>query len=167
MADYLVYVGNFYPHKNLPVLIQAADILKIKTYLIGKKSVFTSRLPKSEFVEILHGQTDQQVKALYKSALCFVMPSKLEGFGLPGLEAMTAGVPVISAKASCLPEIYGEAALYFDPSDVSELISKIKLLQSDPKIRKSLITKGFIQIKKYSWSKMATQTWQIYLKELH
>lgn len=167
MGNYLVYTGNFYPHKNLPVLIQAADKLQIKTFLIGKQSVFVNRLPKSDYVEFKHDLSDSQIRALYKQALCFVTPSLLEGFGLPGLEAMAAGLPVIAARASCLPEIYGDAALYFDPYSVDDLVSKIQLVISDQQLAKILINKGYSQAKKYSWRKTALQTWQIYLAQLN
>ncbi len=166
MTDYLIYTGNFYPHKNLEVLIKAADKLKINTYLVGKKSVFTTRLPQSEYVQFKHNLSDSQVVKLYKKAIAFVMPSKLEGFGLPGLEAMACGCPVIAAKASCLPEIYGDAALYFDPNDPSDLVAKSQLLQTDTQLRQSFIKLGLVQAKKYSWAAMASQTWQIYQNAL-
>ena len=126
------------------------------------RSVFENRLPKSEFVEYLGRVSDEELMLLYKQALCFVFPSKIEGFGLPGLEAMAVGLPVIAARASCLPEIYGDAALYFDPYSVEDLVSKIQLIINDKKLRQMLIVKGRLQVKKYSWAKMAQQTWEIY-----
>jgi len=78
------------------------------------------------------------------------------------LEAMAVGTPVIAARASCLPEIYGDAALYFDPFNPKELAAKIQSVITDKKLRQSLITTGRKQVKKYSWAKMARQTWNIY-----
>ena len=91
-----------------------------------------------------------------------LFPSLIEGFGLPGLEAMAAGLPVIAARASCLPEIYGDAALFFDPHDPVDLADKIQSLLIDKKLCQKLIVKGQSQVTKYSWAFMASQTWQIY-----
>ncbi len=159
---YLVYTGNLYPHKNVDVAIKAAEILKIPLKIICARSVFENRLTKSVYVHYLGRLTDQQMKEVYKDALAFIFPSLIEGFGLPGLEAMSVGLPVIAARSSCLPEVYGDAALFFNPSDTNDLVEKITSLQKDKALRQSLIKKGFIQIKKYSWAKMATETWQIY-----
>lgn len=162
IKSYLLYVGNLYPHKNVSILINAAEKLRIKVKIVCARNVFENRLPKSEFVEYLGRVSDTELMSLYRQALCFVFPSKIEGFGLPGLEAMSVGCPVMAAKASCLPEIYEDAALYFDPDDLNDLVSKITLVNTDPNLRKELIKKGFAQVKKYSWAKMANQTWEIY-----
>lgn len=159
---YIVYTGNLYPHKNIPILIRACEELKMDLKIICARSVFASRLPESKYVEYLGRLSDEEMKEVYKKASAFVFPSLIEGFGLPGLEAMAVGLPVVAAKASCLPEIYEDAALYFDPHDVDDLISKIKKISSDENLRKDLIKKGLAQVKKYSWVKMAKQTWEIY-----
>ena len=75
---------------------------------------------------------------------------------------MAAGTPVIAARASCLPEIYGDAAIFFDPHDPVDLADKINSLLIDPKLRQKYITLGIEQVKKYSWATMAKTTWQIY-----
>lgn len=162
MKEYLIYVGNLYPHKNIPILISAAEQLKIELHIVCARTVFADRLPKSKYVHFLGQLSDQQLIKQYQEALAFVFPSLIEGFGLPGLEAMSLGCPVIAARASCLPEIYGDAALYFDPYSVDDLVAKIQLLLSDEKLRSTLIAKGLKQAKKYSWRKMAQRTWQIY-----
>ncbi len=159
---YLLYVGNLYPHKNVSILIQAAEKSKIKLKIVCARSVFENKLPKSDYVEYLGRISDSDLVSLYKNALCFVFPSKIEGFGLPGLEAMSAGCPVIAARASCLPEIYGNAAIYFDPDNLNDLISKINSVISDKNLVKSLVAKGKLQVKKYSWAKMSNKTWEIY-----
>jgi len=163
---FLVYTGNLYPHKNVGVLIQAAEKIKINVAIVCARSVFEKRLPVSPYAHFLGRLSDEELVKLYHEASAFIFPSLIEGFGLPGLEAMAVGLPVIAARASCLPEIYGDAALYFDPHDVDDLVAKIKLLLSDEKLRSTLITRGKSQAKKYSWRKMAAQTWQIYQKEL-
>ncbi len=160
----IVYTGNLYPHKNIGVLINAVEKLQINLKIICARNVFESRLPKSKYVEYLGRLTDQEMIEVYKKSQAFVFPSLIEGFGLPGLEAMAIGLPVIAARASCLPEIYGDAALYFDPYDVNDLVSKIKLIINDQKLCQMLIAKGQLQVKKYSWAKMAKETWEIYQK---
>lgn len=159
---YLVYTGNLYPHKNISILISACEKLKINLKIICARSVFESRLPESKYVEYLGRLTDEKMKIVYKNASAFVFPSLIEGFGLPGLEAMAVGLPVIAANASCLPEIYEDAALYFDPYSLDDLVAKIKSVLSDENLRNNLIKKGLTQAKKYSWAKMAQQTWEIY-----
>jgi glycosyltransferase involved in cell wall biosynthesis len=167
---YLLYVGNVYPHKNISVLLKAVtDLPKLKLIIVCGRSVFADRTNKmvSEYglqdrVEFRHLVTDDELAALYKNSICFVTPSLIEGFGLPGLEAMAAGTPVIAARASCLPEIYEEAAVYFEPTSPSQLVERIYQLISDKESRKELIEKGFKQVKKYSWVQMGRQTWQIY-----
>jgi glycosyltransferase involved in cell wall biosynthesis len=161
-AFQIVYTGNLYPHKNVSILIEAVERLKINLKIICARSVFENRLPKSKYVQFLGRLSDQEMVEVYKKSQAFVFPSLIEGFGLPGLEAMAAGLPVIAARASCLPEIYGDAALYFDPYDVNDLIEKIKSVISDVNLQKSLIQRGQRQVKKYSWAKMASQTWEIY-----
>ncbi|MBI2008531.1 glycosyltransferase family 4 protein, partial [Candidatus Amesbacteria bacterium] len=159
---FMVYTGNLYPHKNVGVLIKAADKLKIDVVIVCARSVFEKRLPLSPRVHYLGRLTDPELVQLYHEATAFVFPSLIEGFGLPGLEAMAVGLPVIAARASCLPEIYGDAALYFDPCSVDDLTTKTRLLLSDEKLRSTLIFKGKFQVKKYSWRKMSLQTWKIY-----
>ena len=158
----IVYTGNLYPHKNISILIEAVERLKINLKIICARSVFEKRLPKSKYVEFLGKLTDQEVIEVYKKSQAFVFPSLIEGFGLPGLEAMAVGLPVIAANASCLPEIYGDAALYFDPYDVNDLVEKIKSAITNDNLKKDLIKKGLAQVKKYSWAKMSSQTWEIY-----
>jgi glycosyltransferase involved in cell wall biosynthesis len=109
--------------------------------------------------------TDQDLPSLYKNAECFVLPSLYEGFGLPVLEAMQYGCPVLVSNVSSLPEVGGDACLYFDPENADEIAQKIDLVISDEKQRKEMIEKGKIQVKKFSWEKTAKQTLQV-LEEL-
>ena len=91
-----------------------------------------------------------------------VHPAILEGFSLTGLEAMAFGCPVIAASSSCLPEIYQQSVLYFDPYDSQKLAEQIIKLQNTPSLRCELIRLGHQQVKKYSWSTTAAQTLQFY-----
>jgi len=166
LEPYLLYVGNLYPHKSVDTLIAAAEELKMPVAIVCARPVFQNRLPKSEYVKYLGHLKDDELIAVYSQAEVFVFPSLIEGFGLPGLEAMVVGTPVIAARSSCLPEVYEDAALFFEPQNVSDLVSKIKHLMSDSSLKKKLIQKGKLQVKKYSWATMANQTWQIYQSQL-
>lgn len=168
---YVLYVGNVYPHKNIPTLLTAIKKLdgRVLLILVGARSVFAERIKKliasmdlEKTVKFWGGVSQNDLIALYRHAAAFVLPSLIEGFGLTGLEAMVVGTPVIAANSSCLPEVYGDAALYFEPADPDQLAKRITEVLDDQKLRASLITKGKKQVKKYSWAKMASQTWQIY-----
>jgi glycosyltransferase involved in cell wall biosynthesis len=91
----------------------------------------------------------------------------MEGFSLTGLEAMALGCPVISSNSSCLPEIYQNSVLYFDPQNPDDLIFQIKKLQNNPKLREKLIKLGYIQVQKYSWTKTAQKTLAVYQKNVN
>jgi len=106
--------------------------------------------------------SDDELAILYKNALAFVFPSKSEGFGLPGLEAMASGCPVISSNAGALPEIYGVAAVYFDPKNKTELIGKIREIRDNQKYRKKMIELGKERSQMFSWEKMAEETTEVY-----
>jgi len=174
---YLLYVGNAYPHKNLEVLLKVAQKLKSEKQLnwqmvfVGKEDYFYTRLKQRAWLLDVQDKIcftgfipDRHLTDIYAGALAYIFPSKYEGFGLPPLEAMAHGVPVLAARASCLPEILESAALYFDPDDVYGIIKQLILLNSDPAVREKIINAGKKQIKKYSWLKMAQETYQIYLQ---
>jgi glycosyltransferase involved in cell wall biosynthesis len=172
---YVLYVGNLYPHKNLEVAYQSVKQLsgRIKLAIVCARSVFSSRaavrikeLSLESDVVFLGQVTDAQLKSLYQHAIAFVFPSLIEGFGLPGLEAMSLGTPVLAAQASCLPEVYGSAAIYFAPHDSHTLTSLIINIQKNHILRKKMTNLGLERVKKYSWSKMSAQTWQVYQKVL-
>ena len=103
---------------------------------------------------------------LYTNAAAYIFPSLMEGFGLPGLEAMGYGAPVISSNATCLPEIYGDAANYFNPNNTDDIARAIDEVISNKRLRNDLIQKGYEQIKKYSWQRMAEETHDVYMKTL-
>lgn len=175
---YILYVGSQSDYKNIKRLGDAHQILLAKypelgLVLAGKKNAsalknevyFNERKYQNiyftDFVE------DPQLSWLYTHAQAYVFPSLMEGFGLPGLEAMSYGTPVVSSTASCLPEVYGQAAHYFDPTDTSDIAEAIDQVLSDDKIRTRLSKAGYKQIKKYSWKKMANETHAVYMRVLN
>ncbi len=175
--QFIMYIGRPQPHKNLPRLIEAFSALKathpdLLLVLAGKKdSLYSSieekavkqGLPDIVFTDFV---SEGQLRWLYQNCSAYVFPSLSEGFGLPGLEAMAHGAPVVSSNATCLPEIYGEAAAYFDPLSIEDMSSAINKVLSNNNYRDKLIKLGFTQVKKYSWEKMARQTLDIYNKLL-
>jgi glycosyltransferase involved in cell wall biosynthesis len=176
-SNFIMYVGRPQPHKNLERLIEAFSILKtshpdLKLVLAGKKDALYKELErkvKEQNVSdvIFPGFISEgQLRWLYENTQSYVFPSLSEGFGLPGLEAMAHGAPVVSSNATCLPEIYAAAASYFNPEDVVEMAQKINEVLSSPQKHKNLSKKGHEQAAKYSWRKMAEQTLNVYRQVL-
>lgn len=172
---FILYVGNAYPYKNLERLVQAFAELgrpKYKLVLVGKTDFFYEQLAK--YVQengiknvIFTGFAgDGQLAWLYQNAACYAFPSLSEGFGLPGLEAMLYGLPVASSNASCLPEVYGDAAHYFDPHDPADIAKAITDVLDQPELRKHLVSAGHERLKLYSWRRMAEETLAVYQKAL-
>lgn len=188
---YFLYVGNAYPHKNLETLIRAFQKLisqglalpfeklrvnrKARPYenfrlvLVGKDDFFYQRL--KQLVADLHlsdriiffGQaSDGELANLYKYAIALVFPSRMEGFGLPGLEAMVHGMPVVCSDIPVFHEIYGDAALFVNTNNPQYLTSALEKISSDQSLRKHLITKGKIQAERFRWHEMAMQTLMAY-----
>jgi len=171
LYPYLLYVGNAYPHKNLERLILSFNKLiedKKDLYLIlvGEIDYFYKKIQDkfSDSKKIIFTDfiSDKELVALYKNASIYVFPSLYEGFGLPPLEAMSCGVPVVCSQASCLPEILENSAIYFDPEDINDMAEKIKYVLDNEKIQKQLISNGFEQIKKYKWEEMTQEILKIY-----
>ena len=174
---YLLYVGQQSDYKNIQRLGDAHQLLKAQypdlgLVLAGKKNAATK---KNEEYFAEHGYTDilftdfvsdQELSWLYAHAEAYVFPSLMEGFGLPGLEAMGHNTPVASSNATCLPEVYGSAAVYFDPLDVRNMTDIIDTILSDDALKAKLIKRGQKQLKKYSWHTMAKETYAVYKKAL-
>jgi len=183
---YILYVGNAYPHKNLDTLIKAWKVFSEKydnnfqLVLVGKKNYFYQKLLNTEVNRLEAGSrcggtlkhlnnliftdyvNDEQLIQLYTKAKLYIFPSLYEGFGLPPLEAMTYGIPVVSSNVSCLPEILGDAALYFDPKNVDEIVRAIHLGLHDESIRGRLGNEAKKLLGGYSWEKTARETLGIY-----
>ena len=94
---------------------------------------------------------DDDFKKALQGALCFLFPSRIEGFGLPAIEAMASGCPVVASTSPCLPEICGDSALYADPDDVHSWAEKVRQLMLNPALREWLVTKGSARANSYSW----------------
>lgn len=175
---FIMYVGRPTPHKNLDRLIEAFEILQVKYHdlnlvLAGKKDfnyeqtenrVKAKGIKNVIFTDFI---SEGQLKWLYQNCAAYIFPSLSEGFGLPGLEAMIQGAPVVSSNATCLPEIYGDAAKYFYPLDVDDMADSIAKVLDDDRLRSELVKKGRKQAAKYSWERMARQTLIVYEKALN
>jgi glycosyltransferase involved in cell wall biosynthesis len=167
-GNYILFVGTLQPRKNIAKLIEAfAEIKnkKIKLVVVGKKGWLWEEIMQApekygvkERVKFLDFVGDEDLPSLYKNASCFVLPSLYEGFGLPVLEAMKYGCPVLTSNVSSLPEVGGDACLYFDPKSTDEIAQKIDQVISDEKLRQEMIEKGYNQVKKFSWEKTAKET---------
>lgn len=170
---FIMYVGRPTPHKNLPRLIAAFQELQktepdLMLVLAGRHDKNYARIAadvtKQGIQNILFTNyiSDGQLRWLYEHCAAYVFPSLSEGFGLPGLEAMMHGAPVVSSNATCLPEVHGDAAHYFNPLDVHDMAQKIGEVVSNESLRAELVTKGKEQVKKFSWQRMAEQTLAVY-----
>ncbi len=172
---FIMHVGAPLPHKNIERLIQAFAITKQKNPNL--QLVLPGRLKdpfKTDFDKWVAASpakdsilppgfvSDEQLKWLYENAEAYVLPSLSEGFGLPGLEAMAHGCPLVSSNATCMPEVYGDAAQYFDPRDIDNMAEKISKVVGYKSLQKDLVVKGKKQVLKYSWPKMARETLDIY-----
>ncbi|MEK7159906.1 MAG: glycosyltransferase family 1 protein [Patescibacteria group bacterium] len=167
-GKYFLYVGNAYPHKNLENLIAAFNNFSkekhVKLIFVGKKDYFYKRLEqkiKSQNIIFYESATDEQLSALYKNALCLVMPSLMEGFGLPVLEAMANKCLVICSDIPSLREVAKDNALYFNPKNISEIQEAMSKVY-DGKYEKEIIERAHKLSKEYSWQKMAKQTLEVY-----
>lgn len=167
---FIMYIGRPTPHKNLPRLIEAFKSLKgqhpqLHLVLAGKLDANYRAIQQAEqntniiFTDFV---TEGQLRWLYEHCEAYVFPSLSEGFGLPGVEAMIHSAPVISSNATCLPEVYGDAAHYFDPLNVQAMADAINEVLTDKQLRERLITAGHAQAAKYSWKHMAEQTLALY-----
>ena len=177
---YILFVGSEHPRKNLPNLLRAFKRLKeqprfkkLKLVKVGKAGgpeidfrsqtvgimnslnlnqevIFTETVPKEDLA------------AYYRGAKCFVFPSLYEGFGLPLLEAMACGCPVISSDSSSLPEVVGEAAIKISPHDIEGLAGALEKILTDRELREDLVAKGATQAARFSWKQTAKKTLEIY-----
>ncbi|MCL5406907.1 MAG: glycosyltransferase family 4 protein [Patescibacteria group bacterium] len=163
----ILYVGQFRRHKNLKGLIEAYQILKqelpCKLVILGKKENLNLDISSLKDDIVMPGfVSDEDLKMWYKTASVFVMPSFYEGFGLPGLEAMMAGTPVVASRTGSLPEIYQDAALYFDPFNSRDIAAKIKEVIINKNLHDKLIQNGLRISRVYSWKKTAEETLKLY-----
>jgi glycosyltransferase involved in cell wall biosynthesis len=176
--DFIMYVGRPQPHKNLDRLVDAFQKLQennpeLRLVFVGKKDLLYQRLrllvKKRGLENVLFTGfvSEGQLRWLYEHTKVYVFPSLSEGFGLPGLEAMVHGAPVASSNATCLPEVYQDGALYFDPKNTDEMAETIQKLLTSQKLRESQVAKGRTVAKSYSWRRMAEQTLAVFDEALN
>jgi glycosyltransferase involved in cell wall biosynthesis len=186
-SPYLLYVGTLHPRKNLARLVQAfASLLSslsstaqpspdgLQLVLAGQKGwlyeeIFTQVRERglAERVVLTGYVPDSDLGSLLSGALAFVFPSLYEGFGLPVLEAMACGTPVVCSDVSSLPEVAGDAALYVDPQDAGGMAQALHQIVVDADLRRTLVGRGFQQVQRFSWRRCAQETWQVLEDALH
>ena len=171
---YGFFPANTWPHKNHPILLKALGIcrknnLTIKIVLTGAPDIGHQSLEKAISAEGLQNDIlylgyvpKDDMRYLYKNAAFLVFPSLFEGFGMPVLEAMLSDCPVICSGTTSLPEVAGDAALYFDPNDPYDIAEAMRKVISDQGLRHTLIMKGQIQAKKFEWRYTAKQTLEVF-----
>ncbi len=177
---YFLFVSTIEPSKNIERLIDAfcsfsnTTDKKYSLYISGKLGWgYTKVLQKiktesqNHQIEYIGYVKDDELVNLYRNAHAFIYPSLYEGFGIPPLEAMACGVPVLCSNNSSLPEVVGDAAITFDPYCTKEIESAMKQISSDPKLREELIIRGHSQCKKFSWNNNAEKTISLYQKILN
>ena len=166
--NYILYVGNVKPHKNLVRALKAFSLLKdnnIKFKIVGKKDGFITKdieidkIAKNleDRVEFTGYVSDDELKELYKKAKIFLFPSLYEGFGIPPLEAIASGTPVISSNVASLPEVCGDSAYYVNPYDVNDIAKGMETVLKDEELQKELVQEGLERVKLYSWEKSANK----------
>lgn len=170
---FLLFVGTLQPRKNITRLIEAFSIFTKKSrshqlVIVGKRGWLYEEILEApekfgvkDDVLFLDYVSDSELPEFYSKAEVFVLPSLYEGFGLPVLEAMRYGCPVITSNVSSLPEAGGDAALYVDPENVEEISKGIDRVLSDKKLREEMIKKGNIHYKKFTWEKAASKVLEV------
>lgn len=167
-GNYILYVGNAYPHKNLERLLSAYRKIRrtndIDLVCIGRDDFFYRKLEakKGGGVHFLHNVDDRALFEYYTNAKLFVMPSLMEGFGLPILEAMHLSCPVVSSDTPALKEIGGDACVYFDPEKEDEIFSSIVKVLGDNQLSQSLVQKGRKRSVEFSWAECIEKTLKVY-----
>ncbi|MBB4011600.1 glycosyltransferase family 4 protein [Niveibacterium umoris] len=165
LADrpFVLAVSSMAAHKNFRLVLDTIAKLDDPPFDIAiaggaNARVFGSAgLVHSDRVKWLGYVSDGELRALYEGAMCFVFPSLYEGFGIPPLEAMTCGCPVVAARAASIPEVCGDAAVFFDPHNADELAAQLVRVAGDADLRAELVAKGRVQAAKFSWEAAACQ----------
>lgn len=177
--QYLLAVGIHKPHKNHSFLLKSlADLWKsgeidVPLVIAGldregikQLKILTIENGVDPFVNLMGGFSRNDASYLYSGAIALVFPSLYEGFGLPPLEAMKMDIPVLASNRPPIPEVTGDAALFFDPESADEFKEALLRLLSDPDLRSDLVAKGRINLQRFDWIKTARQTLEVYNKVL-
>ena len=178
---YILYLGSNKPHKNLVRLVEAWDIANCKLQIANRKLVIAgawdARYPEAkqrvaelglaDKVIFLGPVAEADLPVLYGGAQLFVFPSLYEGFGLPALEAMACGTPVVCSNTSSLPEVAGDAALLVDPLNVNALAATIGRVLGDAALAGDMCQRGLQQAARFTWAQTAQQTLAIYRSQTH
>ncbi len=177
---FLLYAGAVRPQKNIPRLVEAFAVLRgdlerhpvykdLRLIIIGdeisrypsvRRAVIKTRV--EDVVRFLGFVPFETLRVFYESASAFVFPSLYEGFGLPPLEAMASGTPVVTSPVSSLPEVVNDAAVFVNPENVFDIARGIREVLLDDDLRAELIRKGYEQARRFSWNKTAAEVLQIY-----
>lgn len=170
---FLLYVGNVKPHKNLKTLVAAFDkiknVISHDLVIVGKKEGFITGDKNIEsYVRALGDRIhftgfidDKTLRQYYQNADLFIFPSLYEGFGFPPLEAMASGCPVIASNSASIPEVCGDAALYFEALDPNLLTKQILKLVDDPNLKSELRLKGLQRVENFRWDECAKKTCEV------
>ena len=180
---FVLYVGDMNWNKNVSHIIEAITEVKVPLVIVSKSFVErhdTSYNPWKESLleaqmlaknnQLIHkiGHIPQEeLIGLYKLAACLVFPSFYEGFGLPVVEAFATGCPVVSSSGGSLAEIVGDAAYIVDPAEVKTIVEGIKEILTNAELKRQLVSKGYKQVKKFTWSKTAAETANVYKSVLN
>jgi glycosyltransferase involved in cell wall biosynthesis len=172
---FVLYAGNIKPHKNLVRLIEAFDQVRrgplehLQLLIIGDQisklpalRLAVHRLKLHRHVRFLGYLPDETLAVLYRLAAVFVFPSLYEGFGLPPLEAMASGTPVVTSNTSSLPEVAGDAAVLVDPYDVGSIVDGIERVLTDQTLADELRRKGPLRAREFSWERSVRKTKELY-----
>ena len=172
---FVLYAGNIKPHKNLERLIEAfhtirrGDLSNVKLLIIGDEISKYATLRRAVHRYKLHQHVrffgfvpDATLAILYRLARVFVFPSLYEGFGLPPLEAMASGTPVITSNVSSLPEVVGDAAMLIDPYEPAAIAGAMRRVLADDRLRDDMRERGFARVRDFSWDRSVRRVREIY-----
>ncbi len=176
---YFIFIGSLHPRKNIISLLKAYDVFRKKSnqsiplLIVGeamwsrkKIELYLSGMEYKEDVIIVGRLQLKELSLVLGSALALTFIPLFEGFGIPALEAMQSGIPVITSKTTSLPEVVGDAAIMCDPINIEEISEAMMQVSEDAELRKEMIEKGFLQSKKYSWDQTAELLWESIEKTL-
>ncbi len=173
---FVLFVGSLRAHKNVPALIRAMEDLRVKRgiphelVLVGRRDEretgLLERIGRTPFVRAMGELPDEDLVLLYNLAEAFVLPSFSEGFGLPVLEAMACGTPVLASDRASLPEVVGDAGTLFDPGQIDALAGALYNVLNDKQLREKMSEKGLRRSQRFSWSDTAERTLEVYRRAL-